>query len=141
MAEAVFKSMTTNQDRVGTVDSAGVGNDFWLKPVDQRTIFTLYRHGINIQTREPRRISARDFLEFDYVLAMDKDTLSRIAERRNELEHPGSATLKLFGGFAPDEEVEVMDPFFRDFEAFEHAFEELARMSTTFMRVVLGIEM
>ena len=142
MAEAIFQHLTADIDSIGTVDSAGVGSDFWLKPIDQRSVYALYSHGITRQTREPRRICARDFLDFDYILAMDRNTLFSIEQDRRKLPQAIEIepVIEIFGSFSPEDVVEVRDPFFRGFEAFEATFQMLVRFSKAFLRSELRVD-
>jgi protein-tyrosine phosphatase len=139
MAEAIFKNLTAANMRIGTIDSAGVGIDFWLKPTDQRTVFTLYYHQIDVPKRQPRKVDASDFLKFDYMLAMDRLTVSELEKRRDSLRGAtGLAEIRLFGGFAGDPEADVRDPFFQGFDAFESCYQDLVAFSNAFLNTVMG---
>ncbi|KAK5047545.1 hypothetical protein LTR84_006642 [Exophiala bonariae] len=141
MAEAIFKSKTAAHVKVGSVDSAGVGTDFWLQPTDQRTVFTLYQHQIEVPTRQPRKINPADFTSFDYMLAMDKHTLSTLERLRDELRSSAHlANIKLFGSFTGHADAEVKDPFFQGFDAFESCYDELVEFSDAFLNAVLSTQ-
>ena len=103
------------------VDSAGTHAYHVGEPPDPRSQETAQRRGIDLSAQRARRVSAADFEEFDYVLAMDRDNLAILAELcpsgREERLH-------LFLDFAPQmSESEVPDPYYGGASGFERVFD------------------
>ncbi|RUR32417.1 low molecular weight phosphotyrosine protein phosphatase [Vreelandella andesensis] len=99
-----------------SVDSCGVGNWHVGKAPDTRAQVAALQRGIDISNLRARQLSASDFLEFDYVLGMDRDNLEamRALQPSNSRAHVG-----LFLDFADMPESEVPDPYYGGDEGFE----------------------
>ncbi|UYO74163.1 low molecular weight phosphotyrosine protein phosphatase [Halomonas qinghailakensis] len=102
------------------VDSCGVGNWHVGKAPDTRAQVAASRRGIDIGHLRARQLSAGDFLEFDYVLGMDRDNLKAMQalQPSNSRAHVG-----LFLEFADLPEAEVPDPYYGGDEGFEHVLD------------------
>jgi protein-tyrosine phosphatase len=110
------------------VDSAGTHAYHIGEPPDVRAAEAALRRGVDISPQKARRVSLADFVEFDYVLAMDRgnyEDLSALCEPE-QLEK-----LRLFLEFAPELRVhEVPDPYYGGVTGFERVLdliEEAAR--------------
>ena len=121
MAEAVFRSLTTSDPRLGLIDSCGTGayrtydyqplevlccnshTDFEMvvdegHPPDPRTVSTLQDNGILNYEHLARKIEVADFDTFDYILAMDDDNvhdIRRLRTRAIRNKHDGPNKEKL----------------------------------------------
>ena len=118
-AEAVFRFLIQSerlQESV-LVDSAGTHDYHVGEPPDYRMMAAAARRGYDLGQLRARQISRRDLIEFDYVLAMDRDNLRRIEQLA-----PASESLKprLFLEFStvrPGQEVP--DPYSGSEDEFE----------------------
>jgi protein-tyrosine phosphatase len=109
-------------DRV-KVDSAGT-HDFHVGDApDPRAQAAASRRGYDLSRLRGRQVIRRDFLEFDYVLAMDQYNMKALAP----ICPPEQAhKLKLFMEFAPDAaELEIPDPYQGEEEDFEYVLDRL----------------
>jgi protein-tyrosine phosphatase len=109
-------------DRI-KVDSAGT-HDFHVGDApDPRAQQAATRRGYDLSRLRGRQVIRRDFIEFDYVLAMDRYNLKALApicpeEQRHKL--------KLFMEFAPGaEDLEIPDPYHGEEEDFEAVLDRL----------------
>ena len=153
MAEAVFRSMTdtlpsssrepkhSDQFRI---DSAGTGAYHALSPPDPRTMQVLKKHGISGYDHAARKLCTQDFLDFDYIFAMDaenledinevKDKLVRERKIRKILEEKSLAEVVMFGSYGgKTEDEEVDDPYYGGQNGFDITFEQVSRFSKGFI--------
>ncbi len=108
------------------MDSAGTGGWHAGDLPDPRSRAVAAAHGITL-THRARQLRPADFLEFDYILAMDTDNL----HNAQQISPPNSrAKLHLMGGFGPRAKaIHVPDPYYggpRDFEAVWDLLEGLS---------------
>lgn len=94
MSEGVFRGMAASHPLINDIDSAGTGAYHAGDPPDPRTMSTLRRHGISNYDHAARKISKDDFLQFDYLLAMDKYNLRDLLDVRESV----LASLRKSGG-------------------------------------------
>jgi protein-tyrosine phosphatase len=94
------------------VDSAGTGNWHVGEGAHRGTLELLKKQGIDYHGRA-RQLTQRDFSDFDYILAMDKQNLDHIKR------HTGGASdgeIRLFLSYANDagltKTTEVPDPYY-----------------------------
>lgn len=98
-------------------DSAGTHAARLGSRPDPRVEAALSRHGYEVGRTRSRRITPRDFLHFDLILAMDEGNLVDL-QRLCPPEH--SHKLRLFLDFAEElNETEVPDPYYGNAEGFE----------------------
>lgn len=77
-AHAVFESMVNEKglsDRIH-IDSAGTGDWHLGKPPDVRSTATAVERGYDMSHLRSRLVTSDDFLNFDYVIAMDSQNLA-----------------------------------------------------------------
>jgi protein-tyrosine phosphatase len=100
-AEAVMRHLVKQAGLSGEIEVDGAGTGDWHigNPPDERATAAAARHGILLAGRA-RQIEARDFDDFDLVLAVDDENL----ERLRHLTPPGSAAQvrKLSADDVPD---------------------------------------
>lgn len=161
MAEAVFRALssTNNDDRSSiafNVDSAGLSTSDTPLPPDPYVISTLAKHRHDLtgfSQRSSRAVRSDDFHKFDYILAVDDESLEELLELQEKEEEreqaagqradPRSAHVRLFGDFvgAGDGKVQevgcgqaVPDPYFDNGEDnFEVAYQMIKRFSEGFL--------
>ncbi len=109
------------------IDSAGTHAYHLGEPPDRRSCETARERGVDIGDLRARRARSQDFLDFDYVLAMDEDNYRNLAE----LCPSGmEKKLKLFMDFAPELQVrEVPDPYYGGARGFDLVFDLLESAS------------
>ena len=102
------------------IDSAGTHAYHIGQPPDHRAQQAASRRGVDLSMLRGRQATTTDLVEFDYVLAMDRDNyqdLIGIAERQN----PG---VSLFLKYAENyDEDEVPDPYYGGPHGFEHVLD------------------
>ncbi|KAL2849493.1 phosphotyrosine protein phosphatase I superfamily [Aspergillus pseudoustus] len=94
MAEGVFRNVVAAHPLINKIDSCGTGAYHAGEGADRRTMATLRRHGINNYKHAARKIALQDFIEFDYLLAMDQYNLEDLLDLRSSViasqKNPGS---------------------------------------------------
>lgn len=122
LAHGLFEEMVAREGlaEVIAVDSAGTHAYHVGEQPDPRSQETALRHGIDLSGQRARRVSQPDFERFDYILAMDRDNFSILADScPDEQRHK----LSLFLEFAPDlPEREVPDPYYGGASGFERVY-------------------
>ena len=117
-AEGVFRHYVKQaglEDRIH-VDSAGTGNWHIDEAPDARTCEAAAGRGYDLTALRARQVKARDFAEFDYVLAMDDQNLSAL-KRLCPPEH--AHKIGLFTDFCSRGVCEVPDPYSGGPQGFE----------------------
>ncbi|KAL4808877.1 phosphotyrosine protein phosphatase I superfamily [Aspergillus unguis] len=82
MAEGVFRNVAASHHLINNIDSAGTGAYHAGEPSDSRTMSTLRRHNIKNYHHLARKVTLEDFLQFDYLFAMDQYNLEDLLELR-----------------------------------------------------------
>ncbi|MDY6981868.1 MAG: low molecular weight protein-tyrosine-phosphatase [Pseudomonadota bacterium] len=117
-AEAVLRHQVTAAGLADyiEVDSAGTGDWHCGDPPDPRTLRAAAKRSYDLTPLRARQVSQRDFEDFDYVFAMDRQNLSALrALAPQGTEHKVSLFLE-HGGTGHDE---VPDPYYRGHDDFE----------------------
>lgn len=122
-AEGVFRHFVRESGLEAhiVIDSAGT-HDYHVGEVpDPRAQAAAARRGYDLSGLVGRQVSRRDFLEFDYVLAMDEANL-RALRRLCPPEHADK--LHLFMEFGENERVrEVPDPYYGGSRGFDEVLD------------------
>lgn len=117
-AHGVFQSMVDSrglQSRI-TVDSCGTGDWHIGHAPDKRATAEAAERGYDLTPLRARQVTAADFDEFDYIVAMDNQNL---ADLRAMCPTHFSGYLGLFLPFAAANAVdEVPDPYYGGPEGF-----------------------
>jgi len=100
------------------IDSAGTGDWHVGEPPDHRARAAGQRRGIALEGRA-RRVVAKDFEFFDYVVAMDRSNLNDLL--RLAPDDAGQAKVVLFRNYDPDSprDADVPDPYYGEGDGFE----------------------
>jgi protein-tyrosine phosphatase len=101
------------------VDSAGTADYHVGEPPDRRSIAAARHRGYDIAVHRARQVTAADFSNFDYVLAMDRANLAEL----ERIKARGRAHVGLFMAFAPGAEGEVPDPYYGGAGDFERVLD------------------
>ena len=109
------------------IDSAGTHAYHIGEKPDTRSTETAMRRGINLSTQRARRVTAGDFIIFDYILAMDQSNYDELAEICSVDELP---KLHLFMRFsAENHALEVPDPYYGGPAGFERVLDMIESAS------------
>jgi protein-tyrosine phosphatase len=114
-AEAVLKSLCKQAGIELHVESAGLGDWHVGNPPDERAQHHASRRGYDLSALRARQVSARDFEQFDLILAMDRGHL-RALQRMAPPAHRDKVRL-----FAAD--CDVPDPYYGGAEGFERVLD------------------
>lgn len=114
-AEGVLRSMAREHGLDLHVESRGTHDYHVGEPPDERAQRHAKRRGYDLSAQRARHLSARDFEEFDLLLAMDRGHL-RLLHRLCPPQHAGKVRL-----FVP--ESEVPDPYYGGPEGFEQVLD------------------
>ena len=137
-AEVVFRDIAARAGlaRRIAVDSAGTGDWHVGNPPDWRAIAHAARRGYRLEHLRARQVRARDFADFDYLLAMDGANLDALAALR-----PAgfAGHLGLFLDLAPELGVrDVPDPYDGGPEAFERMLDLVEEGARALVRRLAG---
>lgn len=129
-AQGVFRKLVESEnlsDRI-LIDSAGTHAYHIGESPDVRAAEAARRRGIDLSDQCARRVRAADFMEFDYVLAMDRGNYDDLTS----LCPPDQLTrLRLFLEFAPGLGVtDVPDPYYGGATGFERVL-DLVELAAT----------
>lgn len=98
------------------VDSAGTGDWHIGKGPDKRAMAAAAERGHDLSALRSRQVCPNDFVEFDYILAMDEQNLIDL----KALALPEfDGHLGLFLDFGNTEQKEVPDPYYGGKDSFE----------------------
>ena len=118
-AEGVFRQKVVDaglEDRIH-IDSAGTHAYHVGEPPDQRAQATALGRGFDLSTQRARRVSAKDFTAFDYIIAMDQ---SNMVDLESVCVNDTENKIHLFLDFAADADTrEVPDPYYGSGDGFE----------------------
>lgn len=100
------------------VDSAGTHAYHIGDPPDHRAQHIALQRGYKMHDLRARAVQSRDFEEFDYILAMDRENLT-LLQQRSPQQHIIKIQLFMQYGKNADQDVEVPDPYFGGQQGFE----------------------
>jgi protein-tyrosine phosphatase len=122
-AEAVFRAVAAREapELMIEVDSAGTAGYHVGEPPDLRTRQAARRRGYDMSSLRARIVEPRDFEDFDFILAMDRENL-KVLNHRAPVQ--ARAHVQLFLEFAPDAATtEVPDPYYGGPNGFEEVLD------------------
>ncbi|WP_018915796.1 low molecular weight protein-tyrosine-phosphatase [Vreelandella zhanjiangensis] len=108
------------------IDSCGIGNWHVGKAPDQRAQVAAKRRGIDLSPLCARQLTASDFLDFDYILAMDNANLQAMHALKPA---ESQAYVGLFLDFAGRPGSEVPDPYYGGDQGFEDVLDMIEAAS------------
>lgn len=119
-ADAVFRHhvKAAQVDHLIEVDSAGTHAYHIGNPPDERSQHTALKRGYKMDDLRARAVETRDFEEFDYILAMDKENL-QLLKQRSPQDYHEKIRLFMHYGANYDGDTEVPDPYFGGHQGFE----------------------
>lgn len=125
-AHGVFRDLIRRQhlDHWISVDSAGTHAYHMGEPPDRRSQETARRRGVEIRDLRARQVTVGDFLDFDHVLAMDRDNYHHLAAL---CPRDQAHKLRLFMDFAVGQYPrEVPDPYYGGASGFDAVFDMIS---------------
>lgn len=123
-AEGVFRHYVEEAGLADqfAIDSAGTHAYHVGEPPDRRAIAAALRRGISLDGISARRVRDVDYVEFDHIIAMDEDNLSRLSDHAPD-EHRSKVRLFLSFASARARETEVPDPYYGGAAGFERVLD------------------
>lgn len=104
-----------------TIDSAGTHGYHVGEAPDGRAQTAAQGRGYDLSSLRARQVSERDFVQYDYILAMDRDNLANL-KRRCPPEHQHK--LHLFLAFSRSyPNLEVPDPYYGGRQGFDQVLD------------------
>lgn len=118
-AEAVLRHQVDLEGHAAqfTIDSVGTHGYHIGEPPDHRADQAAIMRGISMSGIRARKLSAKDFDEFDLIIAMDRGHMKTL---QKEKPSQSKAELKLFCDYLPNKGIkDVPDPYYGSDEGFE----------------------
>lgn len=135
-AHGVFRSIVENEglhEHIVT-DSAGTHAYHVGSEPDGRSQSTALRRGIDISDLRARKVCVEDFINFDYVIPMDRDNLA-ILEQIKPSDARAEVNLFLSYGAQAGHE-EVPDPYYGGAGGFELVFDLVEEASRGLLEMI-----
>ncbi|WP_178861712.1 low molecular weight protein-tyrosine-phosphatase [Thiomicrorhabdus cannonii] len=133
-AHAVFRKLVRDQglERHIEIDSAGTHAYHVGNPPDSRSMSVARGRGIEMNDLRARKVDFGDFIEYDYVLAMDQANYSNLRDLALP-EHFDK--IRLFLEFADNfSQTEVPDPYYGGPQGFDLVFDMVTDASEGLLR-------
>ena len=125
-AEGVFRKVVADAGLQHVIEARSAGTHAYHvgEGADPRSTHAARRRGYDLSAHSARRVTAADFDNFDYVLAMDRDNLRHLGVAAGGIASGKGtgrrAQVGMFLEFAPTARFdEVPDPYSRGEEGFE----------------------
>ncbi|MDH3220032.1 MAG: low molecular weight phosphotyrosine protein phosphatase [Gammaproteobacteria bacterium] len=134
-AHGVFQALVDEHGLGGSiqVDSAGTHSYHTGNPPDPRSQATARKRGLDLSGLRARRFESNDFIDFDYLLAMDKANLAdMLAIRPDDAIASADLMLKYSDRY---QEPEIPDPYFGN-DGFELVFDMIEDASHGLLRQI-----
>lgn len=138
MAEAIFRELIMSeglQEKI-SIDSAGTGDWHIGAAPHQGTRKILEKNSISFEGIRARQVEKNDLMEFDYIIAMDKQNVSDVQKLGL-----GNGYIGRLSDFVPDSSWEdVPDPYFTgNFEEVYDLVKDGCERLLSFIREKHGI--
>jgi protein-tyrosine phosphatase len=128
-AEAVFRSLCNDKGIELRIESAGLGDWHIGDPPDERAQRHARNRGYDLSAQRARQVRARDFEEFDLVLAMDRGHLHALQRMSPRHHH---AKIRLFV-----QDCDVPDPYYGGAEGFERVLDMVEERCRALLEEIL----
>lgn len=140
-AEAVFRSIAENHHKVGLkiiADSAGTHAYHIGNPPDARAQAASQHHGVDLSKLVARKVTLQDFIDFDYIIAMDNENLVNLRKLQKSAPTPVKASMHLFMKFAKNwQNDEVPDPYYGGESGFEDVYKMVSDASDGLLEEII----
>ena len=119
-----------------SIDSAGTHSYHIGHAPDSRAVDTALTFGVDIAHLRARKVTAQDFHDFDYVIAMDQSNFADL----QAIQAPDSrAQLKMMMDYHPEGfPKDVPDPYYGGMDGFNQMCKLLDRATSGLLREVEG---
>jgi protein-tyrosine phosphatase len=138
IAEATFNELVKrkNLDKHIKCDSAGTAAYHIGSLPDKRIRKVAQDNGL-VLTHKARQLAHDDFLKFDYIMAMDQSNFENI-RKVSVVAHnqgPSCTSVQLYRAFDPEKgnSLNVPDPYYEEFAAFQNVYEIVRRSGSVFL--------
>jgi len=121
------------QERI-LVDSAGTGSWHIGESPDRRTAKAASARGYQLDHLVARQVESQDFLDFDYLLAMDRDNLAALRDQRPP---DANCRIELFLDYSNHAENEVPDPYYSGVDGFELVLDMVEEASERLLEALI----
>lgn len=135
-AEGVFRKLVTDAGLAERIqsDSAGTHAFHAGSAPDRRAQAAAERRGFKLSDIRSRPVTADDFIDYDYILAMDLENLENLQEHAGD-EHRNK--VMLFLQFADgDAPAEVPDPYYGGSAGFERVLDLVEQASRALLETL-----
>ncbi len=135
-AEGVFTQMVKQAGLSEQIyiDSAGTHNYNVGNPPDLNSQTAAQKRGIDLSKLRARQVIQADIVEFDYILAMDKENINNL---KSLCLPEQECKLRLLLDFAPILETrEVPDPYKGGYDGFEHVLDLIEVASKSLLTAI-----
>ncbi|MFA7387561.1 MAG: low molecular weight protein-tyrosine-phosphatase [Thiohalobacteraceae bacterium] len=122
-AQGVFEAVLQREGLAGRVQVDSAGTQAWHvgKPPDARAQQAALRRGVDLSGQRARRVRPEDFLEYDYILAMDRSNYEDLrAECHPDYEERIQLFLEFSSASGPED---VPDPYYGGAQGFEQVLD------------------
>lgn len=135
-AEAVFRYKAKQKGLNIKIDSAGTIAHHQGQAPDKRSVAAGMKRGFDFSNMEARQVTQADFVNFDLILAADKQNLADLSARCPE---QYLVKLALILDFDDNNEVlEVPDPYYGAGDGFELVLDLLELSCDSLVQRILG---
>lgn len=137
LAEGIFNEIIykNNTSHLFDIDSAGTSGLHRGQLPDPRTLKNAKSNGLTL-THKARQFRSSDFMEFDYLIAMDDSNLRDILEKKPEGES-NAKLIKMRSFDMEDINADVPDPWYGGDRGFEEVYQILKRSCLHFYESLL----
>ena len=128
-SEGIFRAMVTNAGLADliSIDSAGTGAWHEGEPPDPRGQAAAIRRGYDLSGLRARKVTIRDFDQFDYIIGMDSSNCADLAAMASQAARD---KIKLFSDFAPHlSGRDVPDPYYGGLKGFDKVLDMVEEAS------------
>tara|TARA_B100000579_G_scaffold191307_1_gene156291 strand:+ start:2201 stop:2674 length:474 start_codon:yes stop_codon:yes gene_type:complete len=137
-AQAIFEKRITEHglEDLFEVDSCGTGSWHIGKMPDPRAIEAAEKRGYSLNHIRARRIQIKDFDNFDYLVAMDRENLKEVEKLLPENFY---GNVVLFSSFIKDSKlVDVPDPYYGGERGFDEVIDMIELGASGFLNNTLS---
>lgn len=116
------------------VDSAGTSGWHDGEGPDPRTVLAAHKRGYDLAALRSRKVTPADFVEHDYIVAMDAQNLRDLEALCSPAQRSKLRTLLQFGSTGLSN---VPDPYERNAEAFEEVLDLCEQACGAFLQYLI----
>ena len=122
LAEGILHSKLSSNSFF--IDSAGTAGYHVGELPDKRSIEVAEKYGIDITNQRSRKFIKSDFVEFDFIFAMDENNYNDIISMSDDYENTQKVKM-ILNELYPNENRNVPDPYYGGDQGFENVYRML----------------